>query len=118
MLIDILTIATVASVAFVAGMRTSIYLLRARLMTALQGLHEVKSQDRNQTMLLRVEQMQDQIYCYEAETNRFICQGTDVAEIWSTFQKLFPNVNARVISGETALLDKVREQARVINEVV
>jgi hypothetical protein len=114
--IDILINVCVAVIAFVAGMRTTAYLWRAKLQSVMDQWSAAEA-DKPPTMLLRVEQMQGQIYCYEKETNRFICQGANVEEIWATFQKLFPDVNARVVDGEDSLLDQVREQARVINEV-
>jgi hypothetical protein len=115
MLIDILINVFVAAIAFLVGMRTTAYLIRAKLMSTLQEWHDAESA-KPATMLLRVEQIQDQIYCHEIGTDRFICQGANVAEIWATFQKQFPDVNARVVEGEDSLLDRVREQARVINE--
>jgi shikimate 5-dehydrogenase len=117
MLIDIVINLCVAVTAFLMGMRTTAYLIRARLasaMTAWQAAENAQSS----TMLLYVEQVQDQIYCYEHGTNKFVCQGANVEEIWTTFQKLFPDVNARVTSGDDQLMDRIRTQVRQINETM
>jgi len=61
---------------------------------------------------LTVEVENNLYYCYNSNTNQFICQGADVKEITEKFQKRFPGLNAFFNAGDEAALTTLRQQLK------
>jgi recombinational DNA repair protein RecR len=63
-----------------------------------QKLDELEEQVKNRMICLDVESQNGQYFCYDSDTNQFICQGFTIEEIISSFRKRFPGKEA-VLSG-------------------
>lgn len=61
---------------------------------------------------LTVEVENNLYYCYNSNTNQFVCQGADVKEITEQFQERFPGLNAFFNSGDEAALTALRQQLK------
>jgi len=61
---------------------------------------------------LTVEVENNLYYCYNSNTNQFVCQGADVKEITDQFQQRFPGLNAFFNSGDEAALTALRQQLK------
>lgn len=61
---------------------------------------------------LTVEVENNLYYCYNSNTNQFICQGADVKEITEQFQQRFPGLNAFFNSGDEQALKTLRQQLK------
>lgn len=61
---------------------------------------------------LTVEVENNLYYCYNSNTNQFVCQGSDVKEITEQFQQRFPGLNAFFDSGDETALTTLRQQLK------
>jgi len=61
---------------------------------------------------LTIEVENNLYYCYNSNTNQFICQGSDVKEIIEKFQQRFPGLNAFFNSGDEEALATLRKQLK------
>jgi len=61
---------------------------------------------------LTVEVENNLYYCYNSNTNQFICQGANVKEITEKFQKRFPGLNAFFNAGDEDALTTLRQQLK------
>ena len=83
-----------------------------RLMTQLRQLNstdmapELEPQD---VMLLNVEKIQDQYYCYNTTTGEFVCQGKSIPELDEQFHSRYPGMKALISSADA---DAVRSLCR------
>jgi hypothetical protein len=69
-----------------------------------QQLEEIQRDlSRGDLIALSVEQVGDQILCYNAVTGDFVCQGQDMREIEQRFQHRYPGRRAALSSGEPDL---------------
>jgi len=59
---------------------------------------------------MRVEVDQNIIYCYNSETNQFLCQGRTLKEIQEVFQARFPNMSAYVDGGDPEVIEKWKNE--------
>ena len=59
---------------------------------------------------MRVEVDQNIIYCYNSETNQFLCQGQTLKEIQEVFQARFPHLSAYVDGGDPAVIEKWKNE--------
>ena len=66
--------------------------------------NELELEDSNIGM--RVEVDQDIIYCYNSETDQFLCQGRNLAEITEAFRSRFQNSGAYIDDGDPEILKK------------
>jgi hypothetical protein len=62
---------------------------------------------------MRVEVDQNIIYCYNSETNQFLCQGRTLTEISEAFQARFPHLSAYVNDGDPKVIAQWKKE---INE--
>ena len=112
-------------IAFVAGAGLAIwamaYVVRRwvdRLRTMLEDVlaeeagkdTEAKIEISDKIIPLTVEVENNLYYCYNSNTNQFVCQGSDVKEITDQFQQRFPGLNAFFDSGDEAALTTLRQQ--------
>ena len=61
---------------------------------------------------LTVEVENNLFYCYNSDTNQFVCQGANVKEIIDQFQQRFPGLNAFFNSGDETALATLRQQLK------
>ena len=114
-------------IAFVAGAGLAIwamaYVVRRwvdRLRTMLEDVlaeeagkdTEAKIEISDKIIPLTVEVENNLYYCYNSNTNQFVCQGSDVKEITDQFQQRFPGLNAFFESGDEAALTTLRQQLK------
>jgi hypothetical protein len=59
---------------------------------------------------MRVEVDQNIIYCYNSETNQFLCQGRTLKEIAEAFQARFPNMYAYLDGGDPEVIEKWKNE--------
>ena len=69
---------------------------------------ELAEQDNNIGM--RIEVDQNIIYCYNSETNQFLCQGQTLKEIQEVFQARFPHLSAYVDGGDPEVIEKWKNE--------
>jgi len=62
-----------------------------------------------------VEVDQNVIYCYNSETNQFLCQGQTLKEIQEAFQSRFPNISAYIVGGDPAVVAQWKKEIK--NEI-
>ena len=114
--------------AFVAGMGVAVWLMaylvqrwvdRLRKMLEEAMAEESKSEPSIQDQVsagkiipLTIEVENNLYYCYDSNTNQFICQGSDVKEITEKFQQRFPGLNAFFNSGDEQALKTLRQQLK------
>lgn len=67
-----------------------------------------------QPVRLSVEQLGDMLYCWDAVTNDFVCQGRDMAELRQNFGLRYPNRNAAIAQGPQELVDQLRQQLQTL----
>lgn len=114
--------------AFVAGMGVAVWLMaylvrrwvdRLRKMLEEAMAEESKSEPSIQDQVsagkiipLTIEVENNLYYCYNSNTNQFVCQGSDVKEITEKFQQRFPGLNAFFNSGDEQALKTLRQQLK------
>lgn len=114
--------------AFVVGMIAATWLIAVfvrrwvdRLRTMLEEAmtEDTKSEPSIQDQVsagkiipLTVEVENNLYYCYNSNTNQFICQGADVKEITEQFQQRFPGLNAFLKAGDETALATLRQQLK------
>lgn len=112
---------------FVAGMGAAVWImaflvrrwvdrLRNMLEEAMAEETSAESTDKikitDKIIPLTVEFDNNLYYCYNSNTNQFICQGSDVKEITEKFQQRFPGLNAFFNSGDEEALATLRKQLK------
>jgi len=75
--------------------------------------NEIESQKQ---ILLRVELDQDQFLCYNVETDQFVCQGSNVKEIFDRFKQRFPESVAKIIAGDEQAIARLIPQLEEYHE--
>ena len=75
--------------------------------------NEIESQKQ---ILLRVELDQDQFLCYNVETDQFVCQGSNVKEIFDRFKQRFPESVAKIIAGDEQAIARLVPQLEEYHE--
>lgn len=113
--------------AFVAGGGVAVWImtilvrrwadrLRSLLKQALEEEIDKSSTTKiklNDNMIpLTVEVENNLYYCYNSNTNQFVCQGANIKEIIDQFQQRFPGLNAFFDSGDEAALTTLRQQLK------
>jgi hypothetical protein len=114
--------------AFVVGMGVAVWVMAIfvrRWAERLRGLLEealanetstattdAKIEITDKIVPLTVEVENNLYYCYNSNTNQFVCQGADVKEITDQFQQRFPGLNAFFNSGDEAALTILRQQLK------
>ena len=71
-------------------------------------LEQALAQSRPRMIGLAVEQVQDVFYCYNAETQQFVCQGRTVDELRDAFSKRFPHHTAYLAAGDDSVIEQFR----------
>ena len=71
---------------------------------------EAKLAEQPSDVGIRVEVDQNIIYCYNSETNQFLCQGQTLKEIQEVFQARFPNMSAYVDGGDPEVIEKWKNE--------
>jgi len=61
---------------------------------------------------MRVEVDQNIIYCYNSETNQFLCQGRTLTEIAEAFQARFPNLGAYIDGGDPEVIAQWKNEIK------
>ena len=64
---------------------------------------------------MRVEVDQNIIYCYNSETNQFLCQGQTLKEIAEAFQARFPHLGAYIDGGDPEVIAQWKNEIK--NEI-
>ena len=82
----------------------------SQIARALMAQEQEQESQTEQEMLLRVEQTDNMIYCYEKDSEQFVAQGTNITEIFEHFRSRFPNRSAEVVDGPDDLLSLLRQQ--------
>jgi hypothetical protein len=62
--------------------------------------------DSGPTVLVTVEAVQNQFLCYNAFTQDFVCQGSNIKEIGTMFAARFPNKELVILDTESDVVDK------------
>jgi len=61
---------------------------------------------------MRVEVDQNIIYCYNSETNQFLCQGRTLTEISEAFQARFPHLSAYIDGGDPEVIAQWKNEIK------
>lgn len=81
---------------------------------ARQQILQERLQD--QPVRLSVEQMGDMLYCWDAATKDFVCQGRNIEELRQNFSLRYPNRNAAIAQGPEDLIDALRQQLQTLKQ--
>lgn len=57
-----------------------------------------------------VEEVDNMLFCYNADTKEFICQGKDFNEITELFKQRFPGYGAWLVDTDVAIAEKLVAQ--------
>lgn len=87
-------------------------LLEDALAEEIDKTSATKTESNDKIIPLTVEVENNLFYCYNSNTNQFVCQGANVKEIIDQFQKRFPGLNAFFDSGDEAALTTLRQQLK------
>jgi hypothetical protein len=109
---------------FLAGMATSLLLLRWAINCAIDRMLERMAQEDEEdvvaeitaNMELRVEFDRDIYFCYNITDGAFVCQGKDLAEIRSNFRSRFPGVDAVIVDGDDSSVSWLKTEMSKSNE--
>lgn len=81
-----------------------------------QELAELIDSVEDQIIGLRAEVDQNVIYCYNEETNEFVCQGNTLVEIRDAFRRRFPNNIAYLSAGDPTVVSQWEKELKELNE--
>jgi hypothetical protein len=87
-------------------------LLEEALAEELNKSSATKMEPNDNIVPLTVEVENNLYYCYNSNTNQFVCQGANVKELTDQFQQRFPGLNAFFNSGDEAALTTLRQQLK------
>ena len=76
---------------------------------------EAKLAEQPSDVGIRVEVDQNIIYCYNSETNQFLCQGRTLTEIAEAFQSRFPHLGAYIDGGDPEIIAQWKNEIK--NEI-
>jgi|LauGreDrversion4_2_1035121.scaffolds.fasta_scaffold646749_2 hypothetical protein len=88
------------------------WLIMRKFKDQLQEIAENRSIEDNTTMLLDTSWYEGQIFCHNAITGDFVCQGKTIAEISKNFKLRHPDKNA-VIQGEKDIIDTLKTNGSI-----
>ena len=111
----------IAAIAFVNwAVNQMVHRIRQSLKEALnQEADEPNIEDQvieGKIIPLTIEVQNDLYYCYNSNTNQFVCQGSDVEEIIQSFNVRFPGQDAALESGDEQALNTLIQQLKQIRE--
>ena len=113
--------------AFIAGMGVAVWIMAVFVRRWVERLQKLlqealaeeagnspddKIEITDKIVPLTVEVENNLYYCYNSNTNQFVCQGADVKEITDQFRQRFPGLNAFFNSGDEAALAALRQQLK------
>jgi hypothetical protein len=109
---------------FLTGMAAAMLLLRWAINRAIDRMLErMAREDESDTvhldatnMELRVEFDRNIYFCYNITDGAFVCQGTNLAEIQSSFRSRYPGVNAVIIDGDDNSVSWLKTEMSKSNE--
>jgi len=101
-------------------------LILAWLMFVLVALKVIESRsaqeaepvkDKSDTVIpLQVETAGNQFLCYHAKTMDFVCQGSSLDEIRSSFKMRYPDRSAAVVAGDKQAVTTLLQQLKELRE--
>lgn len=88
-----------------------------RLLTQLQQ-HQQPPVDQlpaePDVMLLNVEKIQDQYYCYDTTTGEFVCQGKSIPELDQQFHSRYPEMTALISSVDSDTVRSLSAEPEIL----
>jgi hypothetical protein len=100
----------------VAMFVTHVWRRMQELKRVSQELAELIDSVEDQIIGLRAEVDQNVIYCYNEETNEFVCQGNTLVEIRDAFRRRFPNNIAYLSAGDPTVVSQWEKELKELNE--
>ena len=87
-----------------------------RLLTQLQQHQQPTDQlpAAQDVMLLTVEKIQDQYYCYNTTTGEFVCQGKSIPEIDQQFHSRYPEMTALISSVDSDTVRSLSSEPEIL----
>ena len=83
----------------------------ARLIARIEGdLERALEQAKEESIPCRVELHNDVFFVYNNDTNEFVAQGKDLAELRERIRVRWADKKVSVIAGDEAVLEKLRAQ--------
>jgi len=65
---------------------------------------------------IRVERVNNEIYCYSKEDNQFLCQGRTAVEIRDALRDRYPERTAYIDEGEEELVNELKAQLKELHK--
>jgi hypothetical protein len=65
---------------------------------------------------LTVEVVDNQYLCYNSRNMEFVCQGTNLEDIKTSFQQRYPGKNAAIYNGDESAVTTLRQQLKQLRE--
>jgi hypothetical protein len=88
-----------------------------RVIKAKAAQESESDKDQANTMIpLQVETTGTQFLCYHAKTMDFVCQGSSLEEIRSSFKLRYPDRSAAVVAGDQKAVSTLQQQLKELHE--
>jgi hypothetical protein len=65
---------------------------------------------------LTVEVVDNQYLCYNSRNMEFVCQGTNLEDIKTSFQQRYPGKNAAIYNGDESAVAVLRQQLKELRD--
>lgn len=75
-------------------------------------IEAIRERERQDLVLLTVEEIDGMIYGWDMINQEFVCQGRSAAELSASFGARYPTRSAAVAAGPEELLQRLRQQNR------
>lgn len=90
-----------------------------RLITQIHQLKSTNPEpesepDTQDVMLLNIEKIQDQYYCYNTTTGEFVCQGKSIPELDQQFHSRYPGMTALISSADATAVRSLCNEPEIV----
>ena len=67
------------------------WLMREALDQIVERLEQQVQERSDKVIRMKIELVENRVYCYNAENNEFVCQGSNLDEVMNNFKARFPH---------------------------
>ena len=108
--INILLVASGIILIWLLFMSVAVHKLEKPLPRDLQQVNDDLESER--LIALTVEVVDNQYLCYNSRNMEFVCQGTNLEDIKTSFQQRYPGKNAAIYNGDESAVAVLRHQLK------
>lgn len=108
-------------IVFALGMLAATLMIRWLARRAIDQLMEkvveqVEEKTEANLLSVDVEFEQDIYFLYNSDDGSFVAQGNDLLDLKKHLNQRFPNRTIKIVNGEPAVLERLKEQIKDLNE--